>query len=291
MVKRWMSVVNQVDNSTAEHDRKPSENLTRFCRNTSGVVTVDLRRMHRWGRAVSPRLLGCTAAMMVGALLSSLAGLARGQTPGLALDVSVVSPDLPGLSGMIYTEEISTVGWSFRTRSDVLVDRLGVLDWGNDGLTVPHWVGIWDSSGRLLTSSLVERGVTEPLVEGYRFATIAPTLLHADQTWTIGATVGFRLPLVIPGEESSGLVEMPDAFPYGIPPLDVRMHPSVEVLAPALGSPAGSGGMEPPGTLMYPTSAFAAEFAYVPNFQIVPEPGLCLLGVIAVCVLHRRPRK
>lgn len=64
---------------------------------------------------------------------------------------------------------------------------LGVYDFGGDGLLESHEVGIWDDSGTLLASTTVSAGTSDPLVGGFRYASISTVSLTAGTTYHIGA--------------------------------------------------------------------------------------------------------
>ena len=53
-----------------------------------------------------------------------------------------------------------TLGYSFRISSTVSVDALGVYDADSNGLNNGHQVGLWDSRGTLLASTVVSPGAT-----------------------------------------------------------------------------------------------------------------------------------
>ncbi len=99
-----------------------------------------------------------------------------------------------------------TLGWSFSTNSAVTVSSLGVFDSGLDGLANSYQVGIFNSGGTLLTSTTVQSGTVDPLINQFRYASTAPVTLAAGGTYSIGA-------LYLTG--SDGLVAAPGGF--GIP--------------------------------------------------------------------------
>jgi hypothetical protein len=79
-----------------------------------------------------------------------------------------------------------TLGWQFTTSTAFNVTALGVFDDSQDGLTVSHAIGIWDSGGNLLASTTVASGTTDPLTNQFRYASIA-SLFIAPGTYQIGA--------------------------------------------------------------------------------------------------------
>jgi len=83
-----------------------------------------------------------------------------------------------------------TLGFQFTTLTDVLVDSLGLMDVGQDGLAGTEKVGIWNSSGTLLYSTTLGTGTLEgPVLSGsqFSFTSIAPLFLAGGHTYTIGA--------------------------------------------------------------------------------------------------------
>ena len=82
-----------------------------------------------------------------------------------------------------------TLGWQFTVSgSSIAVTNLGVFDNNHpSGLDLSHGVGIWDSHGNLLVSATVLAGAVDPLVNQFRYVSIAPTKLGPG-TYTIGAT-------------------------------------------------------------------------------------------------------
>jgi hypothetical protein len=84
-----------------------------------------------------------------------------------------------------------TYGFQFTPTTNVLVDSVGYLDIGQDGLAAGHQVGIWNSGGTLLTSATVTTGdstLAGAVLDGsqFRYTSITPLLLSAGQTYTIG---------------------------------------------------------------------------------------------------------
>ena len=79
-----------------------------------------------------------------------------------------------------------SVGWTFTANQPIEVSSLGYFDFQNNGLAGAHAVGIWNSSGVLLTSAVVPAGTAAPLgSDGFRYVAI-PTLLLPAGTYTIG---------------------------------------------------------------------------------------------------------
>lgn len=191
------------------------------------------------------------------------------------------SPAISGTSASFGFSSYQTIGWQFSTNNNVTVDALGYFDFHFEaGLADAHQVGIWDSSGTLLTSATVDAGVVDPLLGFFRYKTITPYLLPGGQTYTIGGTT--------------------DAFN---PPAlyDVWAHDVVGLTTdPAITLPANAARfvLTAGNTLADPTQIGAGNVLAGPNFLIgpaasaVPEPGgLALLftgGLPLLGSLRRR---
>jgi hypothetical protein len=78
------------------------------------------------------------------------------------------------------------LGSQFSVNAAISVDALGVFDNGQDGLADIYELGLWDSGGTLLASTFLPNGVTAPLVNQFRYASIAPVLLGVG-TYRVGA--------------------------------------------------------------------------------------------------------
>jgi len=92
-----------------------------------------------------------------------------------------------------FTSGTFSLGWSFSTNTAVTVTALGFFDDSTlnppgPGLSQPHDVGIYDSSGNLLVSTTVLQ--TDPLIGHFRYDTITPYILPAGLTFTIAAETG-----------------------------------------------------------------------------------------------------
>jgi len=81
-----------------------------------------------------------------------------------------------------------SIGFEFSTLSSVTVDSLGYFDYDGDGFLTPHTIGIFDSSGNLVTSTTLGTGTSSTLNGQFRYQDIAPITLPGGQTWTLAAT-------------------------------------------------------------------------------------------------------
>jgi hypothetical protein len=84
-----------------------------------------------------------------------------------------------------YTE--ASIGFAFTVNAPVTVSALGYFDFLSDGFATPHDVGIYDSSGTLLTQALLSPGTVNQLIGNFRYMDIAPISL-APGTYTMAAT-------------------------------------------------------------------------------------------------------
>src|SRR5438876_3613240 len=129
--------------------------------------------MRRFSRGLARLAL----AGAVGLLLAATGPRAMADSPGVGFTAAPV--------GFAWFQ---TLGWSFTTNASVTVDALGYYDLAGDGLAVAHDIGLFTSTGTLLTSTAVAPGVVDPLIGSFRYAPITPITLAAGQTFTIGGT-------------------------------------------------------------------------------------------------------
>ncbi|MGH6998727.1 MAG: PEPxxWA-CTERM sorting domain-containing protein [Phenylobacterium sp.] len=132
------------------------------------------------------KALAAAAALGLGALTAAPAAAA---TPGIVLDDNFAT----------FAGGDWTMGWAFEVTTSQQLLGLGAFDYQEDGLYLDHEVGIWDASGALLASVVVTSA--DPLISGYRFASIAPLTLKAGSTYVVGAAdYGFyRDPIPVVG--------------------------------------------------------------------------------------------
>lgn len=136
--------------------------------------------MFRGTRALSRVSLVALAALVLGVMTSP----ARADNPA----ISGASASFGFLSSH------QTIGWQFSTNNALTVDALGYLDVDTNGLETTHQVGIWDSTGALLTSATVDAGTVDPVLSFFRYKSITPYLLPGGHTYTIGGTAGYLPP-------------------------------------------------------------------------------------------------
>ena len=79
-----------------------------------------------------------------------------------------------------------TLGYAFTVSSPIHVTNLGFFDEANNGLNESHAVTIWTSTGTQLVQATIPSGTSGTLINGFRYASIAPLTLAAG-TYTIAA--------------------------------------------------------------------------------------------------------
>jgi PEP-CTERM motif len=119
------------------------------------------------------------------ALMIVVAAPIAARASTLGLDISAAQPFTVGI--------FNNIGWEFDVTGTLVVDGLGVFDFGANGLSESHQVGIWNNVGTLIVSTTVTGAST--LVASadpdgdWRFASVAPTLLGPGR-YVIGAFYG-----------------------------------------------------------------------------------------------------
>jgi hypothetical protein len=163
-----------------------------------------------------------------------------------------------------------TLGWTFTANANLLVTGFGYYDDGDDGLLESHQVGIFDSAGDLLSSTLVPSGLSATLVSNFRYEPITQFVLAAGSTYTIGASIG---------------ADASDPVLYNVSGL---------TSIAGVGIPSGASRFTELGSftdLTYPTNSFPVGNPYNvyfgPNFQaqLVPEPASVLLAGLGLMIL------
>jgi hypothetical protein len=95
--------------------------------------------------------------------------------------VTVVSPSDP------YPGTPYTLGFQFSGVSSDTITALGVYDDGQDGISSPASVGLWDTVGNLLRSAVVPSGTAAPLIGYFRYADIAPFTAVVGMNYIVGS--------------------------------------------------------------------------------------------------------
>jgi len=165
------------------------------------------------------------------------------------------------------------LGLTFTANSTFLVDALGIFN--QTVLTGSEQVGLYNSSGNLLTSTTVT--LSDPQVNGYLFQSITPVTLTAGHTYTVVANTGNN-----PWAYGS---TAPNQASYVTYNSHAYLYTSSLAFPTLTASEAGG-----------PSGAY-----YGPNFEIaattdpVPEPGgfgpLAALAALAGYLYHRKIRR
>lgn len=203
------------------------------------------------------RFFGALAAL-------TCAAAAHGQAlPHTALDF---------VPGGTYLQFPGMLGWEFIVNTPISVAALDVWDLDGDGfLEGGHEVGIWDSQGNLMTSTIVTSTSTaHPGLDPFgvwRYNTLSTPVSLAGGTYTIGALYGgldqvsaFTPPVTLPQ-----ISYLQDASTFG---------------ASIFGKPVNTG--------LFPVSFYGPSFHIGTN---APEPGSFVLvgiGIVSAALARRR---
>ena len=111
--------------------------------------------------------------------------------PSSKADTSAFVPHIVGNGTQVNFE--GTVGLGLGPRHDIIVTRLGIFDYGGDGLVNSHEVGLWlrdpgSDTGSLLASVTIPAGTTADFIDGYRWMSIPPVSMPVGlAAYTVGA--------------------------------------------------------------------------------------------------------
>jgi hypothetical protein len=125
------------------------------------------------------KLLGVFLAMSLVVLMASPS------RAGLAINFS----STPYIGGTDNTSWV--MGFEFVPKVPIYVTSLGLYDYGANGLTQAHNVGIYDSIGNLLGSDSVSNA--DPLTDSFHFHAITPLRLEKDGVYYIMGVTGTEI--------------------------------------------------------------------------------------------------
>jgi hypothetical protein len=172
-----------------------------------------------------------------------------------------------------------TLGFVFTTNANVEVTSLGYYDEGQDGFITNHEIGIFNSNGQLLISTILSAGSASHLDGLYRYRAVTPITLSANETFTVAATTGGNADGYAFGTNAtiSGFV----------------VDPSINVA-----SDAARFIYQNDDILRLPSNAFVYTIYGAPNFNgrvndisDVPEPATATLALSALAALQLWRRK
>lgn len=208
--------------------------------------------------------------------------------PLIAVDVEesfAAAIDLDGVNSGFSDGVDRVVGWQFTVGNEpVSVKQLGVFDFGLDGLTSEHQVGIWALDQSLLISGIVQNGTAATLDGNFRYVDVAVTQLQANTDYVIGATWP---------SSSDSLVW--DLEGFGAPGVAVNSF-TVDPRIALAGNGSGKFN-DSSSSFAFPTKTIGVEVPgdrrrafWGPNFAIVPEPKAIFLAVVGFAGLSVRRR-
>lgn len=162
-------------------------------------------------------------------------------------------------------------GWEFQPNAKLHVTKLGVYDFGYDGLAEAHQIAIWDVDEPTtpVASATIPAGMVGEFAEGFWYVDVSSAILHAGRNYVIAA-------------------HYPTTADYQISTLDngrATFHPLVEFVTRRY--------LMTTPSLVYPTGTSGSSGSFGPTFgfQVVPEPStllLAALGIAAVLLTRRR---
>jgi hypothetical protein len=164
---------------------------------------------------------------------------------------------------------IETLGYQFTVGADsIYALSLGVCNWNEEGLNNSHEVGIWDSQGNLLTSTIIPAGSNK---NQFVYSAVTPVLLEANETYIIGASyIGY----------DSDLIGFSDSYNNGSPTYNSAVTFNADRFDESLSG------------LTFPSMTDFPEFlgAFGPNaeIEVVPEPTTDAFFWLSALLLFRR---
>jgi hypothetical protein len=151
------------------------------------------------------------------------------------------------------------IGFQFLVNSNITVTALGAYDYSEsgDGLSTPHIVGIWPSSGGApIAVGTVLSGTDSERIGEFRYVNIPGVSLSANSEYIIGASDFY-------GSTN-------DIYAYGVPVQALSVASAITFIA-------GREVMTTPGTLSFPVGVDASSIlTFGANFRFVPGPLLAI---------------
>jgi len=135
-------------------------------------------KLEEWGSETGMKLNALAQALAVALVLGLVSTGARA-----APAITLTTP------GDLYDGTPFTLGFQFTVTSDTSITALGVFDAGQDGLSSDASVGIWDTTGTLLTSAVVPAGTAGTLIGDFRYTSISPFSALAGVNYIVGSYV------------------------------------------------------------------------------------------------------
>jgi hypothetical protein len=180
-----------------------------------------------------------------------------------------------GDAPIFFNDNNVTVGFKFTVNKKLKVDTFGFYDHQQDGLLTSHQVGLFDTHGNLLVSTVVSSGSVGALDGYFRYSSITPFTLTKEESYILAGLAtgqdGYNFGNV--GSSISGFSAIPEIT---IAPLS-----SLYVYAP---------------DFLYPTEFFRYDLYPTVNMQVsdpspVPVPAaLPLFGIGLACLSMVRRR-
>lgn len=180
--------------------------------------------------------------------------------------------NLPAPSILIAGGEPLILGYEFTVgNADIRITRLGLFDFGDDGLLESHPIGLWDSAGVLQAFTTVEAGASAPWLSGYRYADLPGGLLLV----------------------SGGTYILAAAFSLASGDTQITGSPFTFDAASAI--TLGQGRALVSASLDYPTeiATYSGSTSFVgvnAEFVVVPEPASLLLTALSLHLMWPRRR-
>ncbi|HUL72380.1 MAG TPA: PEP-CTERM sorting domain-containing protein [Vicinamibacterales bacterium] len=200
---------------------------------------------------------------LVAAIALAVGSPDRASASPVALDVTAAG----GADSFCNAPLGCVAGWAFHVNSPIQILSLGFFDLGSDGLATSHDVGVFDSSGTLLTSTVVNNAST------------SATSAFGGGQWLLSAIAPFELD---PGDYSIGGVDLYLSLDHLLSSAPETTIPNISYLG---------------GRLAFASSLVPMTLGPLPGFEpglfgptftarAVPEPSTLLLvagaGLVAL---------